>query len=202
MNRLYPIFVKMEQLDVLLVGGGNVGLEKLTSILDNSPRVRLIIVAEHVLPKVWELASGSSNINIFQRKFEMGDINGKDLIFLATDDRALHEEIQGEARKRKILVNVADTPDLCDFYLGSIVQKGDLKIAVSTNGKSPTIAKRIREFLNEIIPLEIHETLDRMSKVRDTIKGDFHEKVRTLNKITSEWLQKKEVNKNGFANIK
>jgi siroheme synthase-like protein len=193
MNKLYPIFVKLEQLDVLLVGGGNIGLEKLTSILNNSPQVKLTIVADRILPEMWEMASNSSRIRIFPRKFEMQDILGKDLVFLATDDRSLHEKIRAEARKRKILLNVADTPDLCDFYLGSIVQKGDLKIAVSTNGKSPTIAKRIKEYLNDIIPEGIQDTLDQMSRVRNTIRGDFHEKVKILNRITSEWLQNKEV---------
>jgi precorrin-2 dehydrogenase / sirohydrochlorin ferrochelatase len=193
MNKLYPIFVKLEQLDVLLVGGGNIGLEKLTSILNNSPQVKLTIVADRILPEIWEMASNSSRIRIFPRKFEMQDMLGKDLVFLATDDRSLHEKIREEARKRKILLNVADTPDLCDFYLGSIVQKGDLKIAVSTNGKSPTIAKRIKEYLNDIIPEGIQDTLDQMSRVRNTIRGDFHEKVKILNRITSEWLQNKEV---------
>lgn len=192
MNTLYPIFVRLEHLDVLLVGGGNVGLEKLNSILSNSPEAKLTVVADRILPEVWELCSTSPRIKIVPRKFEMEDLNGKDLVFLATDDRALHEQIRIEARKRKILLNVADTPALCDFYLSSIVQKGDLKVAISTNGKSPTVAKRIKEFLNEIIPAEIQQTLEQMNKVRDTIRGDFQEKVKVLNRITSEWLQKKE----------
>ncbi len=192
MNRLYPIFVKIEQLDVLLVGGGNVGLEKLNSLLDNSPEIKLTIVADKILPEVWDKASLSPRIRINERQFEMEDLNGKDLVFLATDNRQLHEQIRIEARKRKILLNVADTPELCDFYLGSIVQKGDLKIGISTNGKSPTIAKRLKEFLNDIIPLNIQESLDQMQLVRNTIKGNFEDKVKALNQITSGWLQNKE----------
>lgn len=192
MNHLYPIFVKIEQLDVLLVGGGNVGLEKLNSLLDNSPEIKLTIVADKILPEVWDKASLSSRIRINERQFEMEDLNGKDLVFLATDNRQLHEQIRIEARNRKILLNVADTPELCDFYLGSVVQKGDLKIGISTNGKSPTIAKRLKEFLNEIIPLNIQESLDQMQQVRNTIKGNFEDKVKALNQITSGWLQNKE----------
>jgi siroheme synthase-like protein len=83
------------------------------------------------------------------------------------------------------LINVADKPELCDFYLGSIVQKGNLKIAISTNGKSPTIAKRLKEVLNEGLPGELDTTLEQMSRLRNTLKGDFAEKVKTLNEITS-----------------
>lgn len=190
MNRLYPIFAKLEKLEILLVGGGNVALEKIASILNNCPESPVNIVAEQVLPDIWNLQASYPNIRIDQRRFQMEDIQDKDIIFLATNDYLLHEKIYKEARKRKILVNVADTPSLCDFYLGSIVQKGDLKIAISTNGKSPTIAKRVREFLNDLFPEEIHQLLGRMNEVRNSIKGDFREKVMTLNKLTSEWLIK------------
>jgi siroheme synthase-like protein len=88
------------------------------------------------------------------------------------------------------LVNVADKPELCDFYLGSIVQKGNLKIAISTNGKSPTIAKRIKEVLNETLPEEIDNLLDNMQNIRNKIKGDFTEKVKQLNEITKKLSQK------------
>jgi siroheme synthase-like protein len=79
---------------------------------------------------------------------------------------------------------VADTPALCDFYLGSIVQKGDLKIAISTNGKSPTLAKRIRAFLEDVIPADIQTSLEQLESLRKQLKGDFQEKIKQLNEIT------------------
>jgi siroheme synthase-like protein len=82
---------------------------------------------------------------------------------------------------------VADTPDLCDFYLGSIVKKGDLKIAISTNGKSPTLSKRMRQYLEEAIPDDIQELLDNLRLLRDQLKGDFEYKVKELNKVTERW---------------
>ena len=100
------------------------------------------------------------------------------------DNRELHEMIKDTCAARHLLCNVADTPDLCDFYLGSIVQKGDLKIAISTNGKSPTLAKRIRAFLEDVIPDEIQDGLEGMEAVRKTLKGDFQEKIRVLNELT------------------
>ena len=81
---------------------------------------------------------------------------------------------------------MADTPNLCDFYLGSIVKKGDLKIGISTNGKSPTLAKRLKAFLNDIIPDQIQESLDNLESYRKKIKGDFEEKIRKLNEITKD----------------
>jgi len=86
-------------------------------------------------------------------------------------------------------VNVADTPALCDFYLGGIVTKGDLKIAISTNGQSPTTAKRLRQFFEEVIPDDINQLVKNLNEFRKTIKGDFEEKVKTLNKITENLIK-------------
>ena len=103
--------------------------------------------------------------------------------------------------EKKLLLNVADTPELCDFYLGSIVQKGNLKIAISTNGKSPTIAKRVKEQINELVPDEIESVLQNMQIIRNGIKGDFAEKVKQLNELTQVLAAKQitleEINKPG-----
>lgn len=189
-NNLFPIFLKLEQLETLIVGGGNVGLEKLTGLLKSSPGVRVTLVADRFHPEVYLIARDFSNVKLVDRKFRNRDLQGKDLLILATDDRTLHERIRVLARKRRMIVNVADTPELCDFYLGSVVTKGNIKIGISTNGKSPTIAKRMREFFEEVLPENTNELLDNMQKIRDRIKGDFRNKVDTLNQITSSWLGK------------
>ncbi len=106
------------------------------------------------------------------------------LVISAVDDKIISEKIWRDAKENNKLINVADKPELCDFYLSSIVKKGNLKIAISTNGKSPTIAKRIKETLNEAIPEEIDEVLDNMQTIRKNIDGDFSEKVSKLNDIT------------------
>jgi uncharacterized protein len=87
--------------------------------------------------------------------------------------------------QRHLLINVADKPDLCDFYLGSIVKKGDLKIGISTNGKSPTVAKRLKEIFQTNLPDELDITLQQMNKLRNTLGGDFAHKVKELNKATA-----------------
>lgn len=187
-NNLFPIFLKLEALETLIVGGGPVGLEKLNAILKNSPGARVTLVARHIQQSVRDLAVDRPNVTLHERNFKLWDLWGKDLVLLAANNRSLHESILKFARNRHLLVNVADTPDLCDFYMGSVVTKGNLKIGVSTNGKSPTISKRLREYLEEAIPDNTDELLNNMSKIRDQLKGDLSSKMRELNRITASLL--------------
>jgi siroheme synthase-like protein len=189
-NKLYPVFLKLEELELLLVGAGNVGLEKLNSLLSNSPEAKITVVAPIVKDEVKQLLQNHPTCTIVQRSFEERDLNNKDLVLLATDNKELHKKIKVLAEEKGILVNVADTPELCNFYLGSIVQKGNLKIAISTNGKSPTIAKRIKEVLNETIPDEIDDLLSNMQNIRNKMSVDFAEKVKRLNDLTKTLAEK------------
>lgn len=188
-NQLFPVFFKLHELSVLIVGGGYVGLEKLEAILKNSPETRITLVGQEILqPDIFRLAGRHPNIRVIERKFRWRDLRGKDLVFLATNDRSLHERIKVRTRNRHIMTNVADTPDLCDFYLSSVVKKGDLKIAISSNGKSPTLTKRIRQYLEEAIPDDVQTLLDNLREVREQLRGDFEYKVKKLNEVTADWL--------------
>jgi len=189
-NQLYPVFLKLDQLELLLVGGGNVGLEKLHSLLANSPEAKISIVAPHIKEEVRRLVFKHPTCKIFQREFQPEDLENKDLVILATDKPELHGEIKALATEKGILVNVADTPELCDFYLSSIVQKGNLKIAISTNGKSPTAAKRIKEVLHDALPGELDDVIENLHKVRSKLNGNFEYKVKKLNKITEILIEK------------
>ncbi len=191
-NNLFPVFLKLEALQTLIVGGGHVGLEKLSAILKNSPSAKVTLIARSISAEIKDLASSHGSVELIERNFRLWDVWNKDLVLLATDDRKLHESIREFTRSRNLLINVADTPDLCDFYLGSVVTKGNLKIGISTNGKSPTISKRMREYLEEALPEDTNELLDNMQKIREKIKGDFSEKVKVLNQVTSSWLKKSE----------
>lgn len=186
-NPLFPVFLKLEDLDTLLVGGGNVGHEKLSALLKNSPAARVTVVAGIIHGPVRELAASHPNVKLIPRNFRRTDLSGKDLVILATDNPDLHRRIHEQTRKQKVLINVADTPALCDFYLGSVVTRGNLRIGISTNGKSPTIAKRMREFFEAALPDEIDDLLNNMNRIRDKIGGDFKEKVKLLNEITAGW---------------
>jgi uncharacterized protein len=198
-NNLFPIFLKLEHLHVLIVGGGAIGLEKITAVLNNSPATKVTLVAKTVLPEITEFQKRFTQLTIQEKEFEVNDLIGKDLVIAATGDRAVSTLIRTEATKLKMLINVADTPDLCDFYLGSIVQKGDLKIAISTNGKSPTFAKRLKEVFNEELKDEdINKSLENLGKFRNHLKGDFANKVKELNALTTVLIDKKEKEKSKF----
>jgi precorrin-2 dehydrogenase / sirohydrochlorin ferrochelatase len=190
-NRLFPVFLKLEELDVLLVGGGNVGLEKLSAMLNNSPDTKVTMVADMFRDELLEYVKDYPNVTLIRRKFEVKDLDNRDLVILSTDNPDLHASIKRITAERHILCNVADTPDLCDFYLGSIVQKGDLKIGISTNGKSPTMAKRMREFLDDIIPENVQQLLENLREIRKSIKGDFQEKIRIMNEVTEGMVRGK-----------
>ncbi|GAB3637007.1 hypothetical protein GCM10027422_25970 [Hymenobacter arcticus] len=184
-NPLFPAFLKLENLRVLLVGGGNVGLEKLTAILRSSPETAVTIVSLSFLPELRAVAVRHQRLRLVERGWLETDLDAADIVFAATDDPALHRRIKAAARTRRLLVNVADTPDLCDFYLSSVVQKGQLKVAISTNGKSPTVAKRVRAMLEEALPEELDEVLQQMTVIRGKVAGDFAAKVKALNAVTA-----------------
>lgn len=190
-NFLFPIFLKLENLNVLIVGGGYVGMEKLTAVLQNSPKANIKLVAIAISEGIKALQNDYSNITLIERPYQENDINGADIIIAALNDRAVSEQVCADAKAKKILANAADKPELCDFYLSSVVQKGNLKIAISTNGKSPTIAKRVKEVLNETIPDEINALLDNMQQIRNKLSGDFAEKVKQLNEITKKLSEEK-----------
>lgn len=190
-NSLYPVFLKLEELETLLVGAGNVGLEKLHSLLSNSPRAKITIVAPIIKDEVAALVEKHPSCEIVRRKFEVSDLDQKKIIVLATDDKELHRSIRVIAKERGILINVADTPELCEFYLGSIVQKGHLKIAISTNGQSPTIAKRIKEVFNDLLPAELDEVIENLNQIRNSLTDDFAGKVKQLNELTKQLTARK-----------
>lgn len=188
MNELFPIFVKMHEIHTLVVGAGPVGLEKLQAILKSSPRARIDVVAREVDEETAEWLIQHETVRLFRKEFEESDLNHKDLVILATNNAGLNERIRTFAKERHLLLNAADKPALCDFYLSSVVQKGNLKLGISTNGKSPTMAKRLKEFFNDILPEEIDETLELMLQYRNQLKGDFRHKVETLNAHTREFI--------------
>ncbi|MFC5407905.1 bifunctional precorrin-2 dehydrogenase/sirohydrochlorin ferrochelatase [Larkinella bovis] len=184
MNTLFPIFVKIENLQTLVVGGGYVGLEKVTALLSNAPDAPVTLVSPAIRAELVTLAEQHTNLHLIYAPYHPNYLAGNDLVIVATNDKAINAQIRADCKNRRILVNVADTPDLCDFYLSSVVKKGDLKIAISTNGKSPTFAKRFREILEDILPDSLQETLDNLQTIRNRLKGNFQEKLERLNEIT------------------
>ena len=190
MNHLYPIFLKVHELNTLLIGGGNVGTEKLQFLLKSSPNAQVTAVSREFSQSFLDLAATTDSVTLIEDSYQEKYLGGKHIVIAATDDKAVNRQIRDEAKERFLLVNVADTPDLCDFYLGGIVTKGNLKIAISTNGKSPTAAKRLRQLLEEVLPEEIDDLLENLNAYRDTLKGDFEYKVKAMNEITEGLVRK------------
>jgi siroheme synthase-like protein len=189
-NPLFPVFLKLENMSVLLVGAGYVGLEKLNALLTNSPAAKVTIVAPHISIGVQAMATAYSTVSVEEKSFDAADLDGKDIVIIAVNNKETSRVIRALAKERKLLVNVADTPDLCDFYLGSIVQKGSVKIAISTNGKSPTMAKRLKETLQEAIPDGVSGVADNLQIIRNRLNGNFAAKVKKMDAITRVLVEK------------
>jgi siroheme synthase-like protein len=189
-NNLFPVFLKLEMMSVLIVGGGKVGLEKLQAILTNAPATRIRLVAIDICKEIRQLSDKHATLSLFQKSFAPADVEGADIVFIAIDDKEESSRIRNMAKAAGKLVNVADRPESCDFYMSSIVQKGNLKIAISTNGKSPTIAKRLKEIFQELLPEELDQLLENMHRLRNGLGGNFQHKVDELNKLTSSLSSK------------
>ena len=192
-NLLFPVFLKLEDLKVLLVGGGKVGAEKLSALLGNSPAAPVTVVALSISDEVRKLAKNHPNVTLHERAFVQADLENQDLVIIAVNEKEASLAIRAAAKEKKILVNVADTPEQCDFYLSSIVQKGNLKIAISTNGKSPTAAKRIKEVLSHALPAELDDMINNLHAVRNKLNGNFEYKVKRLNELTRILVEKDNV---------
>lgn len=189
-NNLFPVFLKLEDMRVLLIGAGNVGVEKLNAIVNNAPATQVLVIAKEINDEFSELAALHPNVHVKQTAYSAEYLNDCDIAIAAVNDIALSTAIRNDAKVRGKLINVADKPYLCDFYLGSVVTKGNLKLAISTNGKSPTLSKRLREVFNELLPDELDDIIINLQLVRNNLQGDFKNKVEELNKITQKLVEK------------
>lgn len=143
----FPIFLKLEGRRVLVVGAGNVGEAKIASLLNSGAEIK--VVSLHATEKVQEWAQ-LGLIELRLRPFWPEDLKDVLLAIIATSVQSLNESIYAEAQQRGVLCNVVDVPHQCDFFYPAIVKRGDLQIAISTNGQSPSLAQRIREELEQV----------------------------------------------------
>jgi precorrin-2 dehydrogenase / sirohydrochlorin ferrochelatase len=141
---LFPMFMKLTGRRVLVVGAGSVGEQKVSGLLETGARIR--VVAFDATPTVRDWAR-EGKIELNMRAFANDDLQGTFLVVAATSSRTLNERIYDEAQRLGVLCNVVDVPDLCDFFYPSVVRRGDLQIAVSTAGQSPSLAQKIRKQL-------------------------------------------------------
>lgn len=188
-NNLYPIFLKAKNLEVLIVGGGFVAEEKLTFLLKSSPDAKVTMVSPLFREDTVKIAE-TGNVKLIRDSYKQQYLKGKHIVIATTDKPEVNIGIYNDCRVESKLINVADNPPYCDFYMGGIVTKGNVKVAISTNGKSPTTAKRLRQFFEEVIPDDIDELVKNLNLYRKTIKGNFEEKVEKLNEFTKGLVEK------------
>ncbi|HEX3471948.1 MAG TPA: bifunctional precorrin-2 dehydrogenase/sirohydrochlorin ferrochelatase [Silvibacterium sp.] len=160
---LFPIFVKLAQRRCLLVGAGEIALQKIPSLLAAEAHLR--VIAPRVRPEIAELAR-EGRIELIQREFADSDLDHIFLVVAATNDPAVNADVYRGAVERNILCNSVDDPPHCDFYFGSIVSRGNLQIAISTAGESPALAQRLRREIDEQLPGDLGPWLHDLGELR------------------------------------
>lgn len=188
-NTLFPIFLKASNLRILVVGGGYVAEEKLRFLTKSSPDAKVTLLAPMIREGTMEIAR-DHNVDIIRDVYTAKYLKGFHVVIATTDQPATNLEIYKDCRALDKLVNVADNPPLCDFYMGGIVTKGHVKLAISTNGKSPTTTKRLRQFFEEVLPEDISNMVENLNQYRKRIKGGFAHKVEKMNRLTEILVQK------------
>jgi len=162
--KLFPMFLKIAGWPCLVVGAGAVAESKIASLVEAGATVRVIAPAATKRVRLWAEAK---KIDWQRRGFQPEDLAGMFLVVAATSSRELHEEIFTEATRRGVLCNIVDVPELCDFYYPAVVQRGALQIAISTSGRSPALAQRLRKELEEQFGAEYEEWMEQLGDARD-----------------------------------
>jgi precorrin-2 dehydrogenase / sirohydrochlorin ferrochelatase len=145
-TNLFPMFLKLEGRQVLVVGAGTIGESKIAGLLETGANVRVVALTASPVVREW---AQDGKIDLELRAFSDDDLDGAFLTIVATSSRSLDERIYHEAQRRGVLCNVVDVPDLCDFFYPSVVSRGGLQIAISTAGQSPSLAQKIRQQLEK-----------------------------------------------------
>ena len=162
----FPAFIKLDDLKILIVGGGFIASEKLEHMLDFTKDIS--VIAPELSSHMQEMIE-QNELPYKQRVYEKNDIDGFGIVIVAVDDMKVQESIYLESRQKGILCNAVDSVDYCDFIFPSYIKKGDLTIAVSTSGASPAVAKHLRKFLEKVIPDSIVEFLVELKGYRTTM---------------------------------
>ncbi|MBT5956604.1 MAG: uroporphyrinogen-III C-methyltransferase [Candidatus Marinimicrobia bacterium] len=166
-NNLLPIFLKLENEPTLVVGGGNIAFQKIQQLLD--AKSIITVVSLECNDDVSQLVR-DGRIEWIQEYYHTKFIDSPKVVIGATSNKAVNKAIYDDAQKLGIPVNIVDQPKLCSFYLGSVHSKGDVKVAVSTNGKSPAVAKKIRNMIKQLLPKETASIVSELGKIRKSIQ--------------------------------
>jgi precorrin-2 dehydrogenase / sirohydrochlorin ferrochelatase len=181
-TNLFPMFIKLQAKQILVVGAGTVGEEKIAGLLETGARIRVVALETTANVREW---AGEGRIRLDLQAFSSDDLNGIFLAVVATSTRSLNERIYHEAQQRGVLCNVVDVPDLCDFFYPSVVRRGDLQIAVSTAGRSPSLAQKIRQQLEQQFGQGYADWVAELGETRRLILASNLERERKLDLLHS-----------------
>lgn len=164
----FPFFVDVENLHGVIIGGGHVALEKVERLL--SFNARLTLIATTICD---EIKKYSDKMELIEQDYQSDVIKDADYVIAATNDPVINKIIYDDAKKRRLLVNAVDQPEICDFIFPSVIQRGRLVVGVSTSGAGPRVAIRLRKEIESIIPENIEEILDKLAEERIKAKAEI-----------------------------
>jgi siroheme synthase-like protein len=168
--KLYPVHLKLEGKKALVVGGGEVASAKARALLDGGAEVK--IVAPHCSDEMRNLIE-TFQLSCELRPFVAEDLIGVWIVVAATDDLELHQLIFREATARNLLLCVADDPAHSNFIVPAVLRRDELVVTVSTSGKAPALAVRIRDYLGEILGEQYGQVLERLGSIRERLKRQY-----------------------------
>jgi precorrin-2 dehydrogenase/sirohydrochlorin ferrochelatase len=179
---LFPMFLKLAGKPCLVVGAGRVGEPKIGALISTGARVQ--VVATEASERIREWAADGT-IDLELRRFSPNDLDGKFIAVIATSSQSLNEFIYREAVRRGVLCNVVDVPEYCDFFYPAVVNRGDLQIAISTAGQSPSLAQKLRQQLERQFPPEYTGWVAQLGETRRLILGSSLDRDRKLDLLHS-----------------
>ena len=182
MTSLFPMFLKLAGKHCLVVGAGKVGEPKIGGLIDTGARIHVVAIEASNTVREW---ASAGKIQLEVRAFSERDLDGKFLAVVATASNKLNELIFREANRRGVLCNVVDVPDYCDFFYPAVVRRGDLQIAISTAGKSPSLAQKLRQQLERQFGPGYAEWLEQLGETRQFILASDLDKERQLELLHS-----------------
>jgi len=168
MSQFYPVYLNLNQKNCLVVGGGKVAERKIETLMEYEANVK--VVSPLVENRIEEWAS-QGKIELNHAVFCEEDLEGIFIVFIATDHYSINQKIAAMCRERRILVNAVDDPPNCDFYVPAVLRRKSLSIAISTEGKSPLFASRLKQKLSQHVPEAYGDFVDMMGSVRELIKN-------------------------------
>ena len=182
----FPALLKIENSKVLVVGGGNIAGDKIEKLLDFTKDIT--VISPDILDKTKELID-KNRLNFINREYRDGDIEGFSIVVVAVDNISLQQTIFKECQKYNILCNSVDSVEYCNFIFPSYIKRGNLIVAFSTSGLSPSVSKYLRVAIEKLIPDSIETFLDEMKKIRDSLpKGK--ERMKLLDQKAKEYIDK------------